>query len=566
MSTEMQTKVQASLAQSFTAAQTGLLQRKSTLCNTPGLVEDSGRDKEKLTLQRSSVDQAGTTTVPRFGHDFSRVSVHGTGLIQTKLKINEPGDIYEQEADMVADAMMRMAEPEVQREVEPEEEERLQSKPLINQITPLVQRQPDPTNEEEEEEETIQAKPLAGLITPLIQRQSDPVEEEEETIQPKSNTGMAPQVTPGVAHDIHSLKGTGQPLPASERTFFEPRFGRDFSNVRVHTNERAARTAQTINARAFTLGSDVVFGAGQYSPSTISGRRLLAHELTHVVQQRYSTKGIQRRKIKKWFSIRYQSLKGKKFHLRSDSYVTVQVKSRYVRSPGTSRTPSLSKYFSVKLKKYRWGGFFDKSMGKKLYPIASHSETWIVPKGKYYLEFDIIGYSHPYWILEGDVLITIKKMTTGRILSKALQVGLKKEGSAYFRGNKRLEVSKSGKTGSCKAFGSNKPPPNGKYCIRRRGEAQRDGFLQMRAARNFWYLFEPQFRTPRSRLNLHYGTSTIGCINVPSYTCYFSKIVPILDQPGLTRGIGYDGYPPGNKEKVKNKRKKVNCVAWLYVK
>ncbi|MBW2690554.1 MAG: hypothetical protein JRC99_11555 [Deltaproteobacteria bacterium] len=101
MSTEMQTKVQASPAQNFTPAQTGLLQRKFTLSNTSGLVDDSKQDKEKLTLQRSSVDQAGTTTVPRFGHDFSRLSVHSTGpgMIQTKLKINEPGDIYEQEAE-----------------------------------------------------------------------------------------------------------------------------------------------------------------------------------------------------------------------------------------------------------------------------------------------------------------------------------------------------------------------------------------------------------------------------------------------------------------------------------
>ncbi|TFH47375.1 MAG: DUF4157 domain-containing protein [ANME-2 cluster archaeon] len=263
MSTEMQTKVQASPAQNFTPVQTGLLQRKCALCNTPELVGDSERDDEGVNLQRSSADQAGTTTVPRFGHDFSRVSVHSTGLgmIQTKLEINEPGDLYEQEADRVADTVMRMPEPGVQREAEPEEEE--------------------------EEEEGLQTKSLASQITPLVQRVPEPVEDEEEEkqIQSKSNTGMAPQVTPGIAHDIHSLKGTGQSLPASERAFFEPRFGRDFSNVRVHTNERSAHTAQSINARAFTLGVDVVFGAGQYEPGAISSRRLLAHELTHVVQQ-----------------------------------------------------------------------------------------------------------------------------------------------------------------------------------------------------------------------------------------------------------------------------------------
>ena len=72
MSSEMQTKVQASPAQNFTPAQTGLLQRKSALCNTPGLVEDSGRDKEKLTLQHSSADQSGTTTVSPIVHEVLR--------------------------------------------------------------------------------------------------------------------------------------------------------------------------------------------------------------------------------------------------------------------------------------------------------------------------------------------------------------------------------------------------------------------------------------------------------------------------------------------------------------
>ena len=252
MSTEMQTKVQASPAQSFTPAQTGLLQRQSTLCNTPGLVEDSGRDKEKLTLQRSSVYQAGTTTVPRFGHDFSRVRVHSTGpgMIQAKLKINEPGDIYEQEADRVADAVMRMEEPR-------------------------VQRQPD--------EELVQKKPV---ITPLVQRQS---EEEEEFLQTKELPGQSPEVMPALSSRIQSLRGGGQMLPESARTYFEPRFGYDFSQVRVHADSRAAEAAQVVNARAFTIGRDVVFGEGQYAPGTTAGRRLIGHELTHVVQQRGNT-------------------------------------------------------------------------------------------------------------------------------------------------------------------------------------------------------------------------------------------------------------------------------------
>jgi len=284
----MQTKMQASHAQNFTPVQTGLLQRQSALCNTPGLVEDSGQDKEKITLQRSSTYQARTTIVPpivhevlrspgqqlapetrayvepRFGYDFSRVWVHAAATpIQAKLTVGQPNDRYEQEADRVADEVMRMPKPQVQRQVEPEEEEeeKLQVKPLVNQITPLVQRQPDPIDEDEEEE-MIQAKPL---------------------------TVQTPEVTPALSSGIQSLQGGGRPLSRSERSFFEPRFGADFSNVRVHNDTQAASVARLVNARAFTLGHNVVFSAGEYSSDTFSNRQLLAHELTHTLQQQDAT-------------------------------------------------------------------------------------------------------------------------------------------------------------------------------------------------------------------------------------------------------------------------------------
>jgi hypothetical protein len=87
------------------------------------------------------------------------------------------------------------------------------------------------------------------------------------------------------AQAIHGLRGQGQPLPAGERGFFEPRLGADLSQVRLHTGTPAARLAGSLSARAFAVGPDVVFGAGQYRPGTLEGRRLLAHELTHVLQQ-----------------------------------------------------------------------------------------------------------------------------------------------------------------------------------------------------------------------------------------------------------------------------------------
>ncbi|MFQ5814820.1 MAG: DUF4157 domain-containing protein [Anaerolineae bacterium] len=178
-------------------------------------------------------------------------------LIQAKLTINQPNDRYEQEADRVAEAVMRMPDPRLQRQVEPEEGE-----------------------------ETLQAKPLAGQITPLVQRQAEPEEEEEEEpIQTKQSGGQTRQVGPSLQAHIHSLRLGGQPLPEFTRAFFKPCFGYDLSQVRVHADARAAESARALKARAFTVGRDVVFGAGQYTPGTISGRRLLAHELAHVIQQ-----------------------------------------------------------------------------------------------------------------------------------------------------------------------------------------------------------------------------------------------------------------------------------------
>lgn len=95
----------------------------------------------------------------------------------------------------------------------------------------------------------------------------------------------APTVSSGLEAGINSKKGGGQPLPESARSFFEPRFGADFSRVRLHTDTNAASTAKSLNAQAFTVGRNVFFGSGYYSPGTSSGKRLLAHELSHTLQQ-----------------------------------------------------------------------------------------------------------------------------------------------------------------------------------------------------------------------------------------------------------------------------------------
>jgi Domain of unknown function (DUF4157) len=167
-------------------------------------------------------------------------------LLQTNLKISELGDRYEQEADLIADRVMRMPEPSVQRQMEPEEDE---------------------------EEEMVQEK--AALPTTNQTELSE---------------------APPIVHEV--LNSPGQPLDSETRTFMESRFGHDFSQVRVHTNGKAAESAQVVNSLAYTVGKDVVFRAGQYTPKTTRGQRLLAHELTHVVQQsKIQTHLIQQRTI-----------------------------------------------------------------------------------------------------------------------------------------------------------------------------------------------------------------------------------------------------------------------------
>ncbi|MCP4341229.1 MAG: DUF4157 domain-containing protein [Desulfobulbaceae bacterium] len=157
----------------------------------------------------------------------------------------------------------------------------LQTKPLASQITPLIQRQPL-----EEEEEELEKK-SAGDAT-LIQKQ--PLEEEEEELQMKSaKGGDAAVVASDMQNRVKSLRGGGKPLSQGERGYFEPRFGCDFSGVRIHDDNRAAEMTSAVNAQAFTYGNNIVFGPGKYSPQSAAGKQLLAHELTHTIQQNNSS-------------------------------------------------------------------------------------------------------------------------------------------------------------------------------------------------------------------------------------------------------------------------------------
>ncbi|MBD2014513.1 DUF4157 domain-containing protein [Microcoleus sp. FACHB-53] len=191
--------------------------------------------------------------------------------LQAKLVVGAPGDKYEQEADSVAAQVMSM------------------SVPSTNSVP--IQRQGE--GEEEETEPLVQRSPLAASITPLVQRQT---EEQEEAIQTKSlqQRGVKGNAEAGsdVESQLNQSKGGGSPLPDEVRSFMEPRFGTDFSQVRVHTDSTAVQMNKDLRAQAFAHGSDIYYGAGKSAAKD----DLTAHELTHVVQQT-GAKTLQRKPI-----------------------------------------------------------------------------------------------------------------------------------------------------------------------------------------------------------------------------------------------------------------------------
>lgn len=203
---------------------------------------------QRMLQADAQAPEAGLTgsESPRFGHDFSRTPIHPPAAagIQTTLAINKPGDSYEQEADRMAEQVMR---------------------------TP-----------ESPESQLHRARPCGGGSPRCQGQQPGPNHDGFQTKRVQANvTGQI--AAPPIVHEV--LRSPGQPLDPATRAFMEPRFGHDFSRVRVHTDAHAAESARAVSALAYTVGNNVVFGANQYMPATHHGRELLAHELAHTVQQ-----------------------------------------------------------------------------------------------------------------------------------------------------------------------------------------------------------------------------------------------------------------------------------------
>ena len=181
-------------------------------------------------------------------------------VIQKKLKIGDANNAYEVEADKMADKVVGKDNSHTGS---------------VTQTGSLAQRKCSACSQKDE----IQKKSVADSITPLIQKKGVGTE-----------GGVASKA---LTQQIHGSKGSGHNMDRGTRNFMESRFGADFSNVRIHTGQQAIQMSRDLNARAFTVGNDVYFNAGQYNPSSTSGKHLLAHELTHTIQQG----GIQRKMI-----------------------------------------------------------------------------------------------------------------------------------------------------------------------------------------------------------------------------------------------------------------------------
>lgn len=203
----------------------------------------------------------GSTQTPSAGPDGAALAspLYGVEsadaglIIQPKLAVGPAGDHYEREADRVAREVMQMPAPAVHHQKQGQAE--------------------------------------APLAPASLQRRITPIDGSTETVRTKSFVrqaagGQGFETGPDVEAQINQQRSGGSPLPDAVRAFMEPRFGADFSGVRVHTNREADQLNHSLQARAFTTGQHIFFKRSDYHPGSNGGRALLAHELTHVVQQR----------------------------------------------------------------------------------------------------------------------------------------------------------------------------------------------------------------------------------------------------------------------------------------
>lgn len=262
----------------------------------------------------------GGSTKPFFQKKGKPASdLKSDAFFQAKLKINAPNDKFEREADHIADqvtsekppgnkGVFQQISPFVQRQTETEgenvqakeettEQEEVQRKPEAEEKS-LQKKIATKTGEKEEviqeksegeerQEESVQMKEgeEESPIQLKEQEESLQMKEDEESFQRRSAKAIKRQPSNDFSNKLQSKKGQGSPIPEEIKNKLESTFAADFSGIRIHTDATAADLSQEINAQAFTTGKDVFFNQGKFKPGTKEGLHLLAHELTHTIQQ-----------------------------------------------------------------------------------------------------------------------------------------------------------------------------------------------------------------------------------------------------------------------------------------
>ena len=250
---------------------------------------------EPAALQRAIVDPSRARPADILALQRTAGNQAVSRLIQTTLTVGGAGDRYEQEADRVAEQVVSSqrsrpmgapsatGQPGVQRQGE---EEEVQTKPLAATITPVIQRQM--------EEEEVQTKPLVQRqveeeevqTKPLVQRQGEEEEvQAKPLLQRQTHADGSFEAGSSLEKRLAAQKGGGSPLPEAVRGDMESRFGTTFSGVRIHTDAAAVQMNRELSAQAFTHGRDIYVRPDKYDPGAEAGKKLLAHELTHVIQQ-----------------------------------------------------------------------------------------------------------------------------------------------------------------------------------------------------------------------------------------------------------------------------------------
>ena len=270
----------------------------------------------------------------------------GGTFIQPKLNIGKPGDKYEVEADRMADmvvakgndqtspffAPVSTVQKQNEEDVQTQQEDTLQEKPLAETITPVIQLVPEEEiqekTEDNEAKETLQKKGDEDTLQPKIDENTASPKETKESATPEIKTPIQKAVeeniqekeddevqekeddevqrlqmqsaggdenpSSGLENNLNSSKGGGNPLASDTRQEMESGFGADFNGVRVHNDSNAVQMNTELGAQAFTSGNDIYFNEGKYNPGSDSGKYLLAHELTHTVQQGASSTSVQK--------------------------------------------------------------------------------------------------------------------------------------------------------------------------------------------------------------------------------------------------------------------------------